>query len=267
MTRTTFRCVLAAALVTCAAPAERASAQVRGEIRLFGRVIDNETTDPIPGAIVELLNSRGSALGQALTNDHGAFVFIVPQHAGYRFRASRIGYRRANTPTLWTEEHDTLHVEIRLDHEAVLLAPLEVTAWSRRVRPSPVTEGFRDRMASGLGYFVTREDVLERKPLYATDMLTSIPGVQLRSSGRGTSREIFLPRTGANCPAQVFVDGLLLNGGGTDMGGSSFTLDDAVAPGSIEGIEVYHGLASVPAEFLNPESRCGAVVVWTRRGG
>lgn len=267
MTRTTFRCVLAAALVVCAAPAERAAAQVRGEIRLFGRVIDDETTEPIPGAIVELLNSRGSALGQALTNDHGAFVFIVPQHAGYRFRASRLGYRRTNTPTLWAEEHDTLHVEIRLDHEAVLLAPLEVTAWSRRVRPSPVTEGFRDRMASGLGYYVTREDVLERKPLFASDMLTSIPGVQLRSSGRGTSRQIFLTRTGGNCPAQIFVDGMLLNGSSPGMAAPDFTLDEAVAPGSIEGIEVYHGLASVPAEFLNPDSRCGAVVVWTRRGG
>lgn len=267
MTRTTFRTIVGAALVACAVPAAEGAAQVRGDIRIYGRVIDDVTTDPIPGAEVEILNSRGTRLARALTNDNGAFSFIVPQHAGYQFRAGRIGYRRTSTPTLWTEEHDTLHLEIRLDQEAVLLAPLEVTAWSRRVRPSPVTEGFRDRMASGLGYFLTRHDIEERKPMYVTDMLATIPGVQLRSSGRGSRRHIYLTRTGDNCPAQIFVDGFLLNGRSRLTGDQDFTLDDAVAPSSVEGIEVYHGLASVPAQFLNPDSRCGAVVVWTRRGG
>jgi hypothetical protein len=267
MTRTTFRCIVGAALVACAAPAGPAAAQVRGDIRLYGRVIDDVTSEPIPGATVELLSARGSRLAQALTNDNGTFSFIIPQHAGYQFRASRIGYRRTNTPTLWTEEHDTLHVEIRLDQEAVLLAPLEVTAWSRRVRPSPVTEGFRDRMASGLGFFVTRQEIEERKPIYITDMLASVPGVQLMSSGRGTRRHIYMTRTGDHCPAQIFVDGFLLNGRSRVTADPDFTLDDAVAPSSVEGIEVYHGLATVPAQFLNPDSRCGAVVVWTRRGG
>lgn len=267
MARTTFRIIVGAALVACIAPASQAPAQVRADIRLFGRVIDDVTTEPISGATVEILNARGVRLAQAVTNGYGAFSFIVPQHAGYQFRADRIGYRRTRTPTLWTEEHDTLHLEIRLDQEAVLLAPLEVTAWSRRVRPSPVTEGFRDRMASGLGYYLTRHDIEERKPNYVTDMLTAIPGVQLRSSGRGTRRHIFLTRTGDTCPAQIFVDGFLLNGRSRVTADQDFTLDDAVAPSSVEGIEVYHGLASVPAQFLNPDSRCGAVVVWTRRGG
>lgn len=268
---TTFSRVFASALFASALLSAPAAAQGRSEIRLYGRVVDDETTAPITGATVELLGIRGSILARAITDRSGTFSFTAHPRAAFRFRASRIGYRRTDTPTLWTDERDTLHIEIRLDEEAVLLAPLEVTAWSRRVRPSPVTEGFRDRMASGLGYFLTREDVEARKPVHVTDMLASIPGVQLRTSGRGTRRQIFLTRTGDNCPAQVFVDGFLLNGPSTVVDGPfsadpGFTLDDAVAPGSVEGIEVYHGLASVPAQFLNSDSRCGAVLIWTRRG-
>jgi outer membrane receptor for ferrienterochelin and colicin len=92
-----------------------------------------------------------------------------------------------------------------------------------------------------------------------------VPGVHLRSSGRGLRREVYMGRTGDYCPAQIFVDGFLLNGRSRLTGDTEFTIDDAVSPASIEGIEVYRGLSSVPAEFLNPDSRCGVVVVWTRR--
>jgi hypothetical protein len=45
------------------------------------------------------------------------------------------------------------------------------------------------------------------------------------------------------------------------------SVDDLVAPGAIEGIELYRGTATIPAEFLTPQARCGVVAIWTRRGG
>jgi hypothetical protein len=38
-----------------------------------------------------------------------------------------------------------------------------------------------------------------------------------------------------------------------------------VEPADVEAIEIFKGLASVPAEFLNPQSRCGVIAIWTKR--
>lgn len=256
--------VTAASLLLLAGPSAFAQST---PTRLSGRVIEDATTQPIEGAMVEILTARGRILARVATDADGRFRATLPTESGYRFRAGRIGFARVTTPVLWADDRNIVEVEIRLDPEAVLLAPLEVTAWARTVRPSTVTEGFRDRLASGLGYFFTRSDVERRAPTYVTDMLAGVPGVQLRASGRGARRHIYMSRTGEHCQAQIFVDGFLLNGRSRMTADPDFTLDDAVSPGSVEGIEVYHGLATVPAQFLNPDSRCGAVVVWTRRGG
>ena len=74
----------------------------------------------------------------------------------------------------------------------------------------------------------------------------------------------------SNCATQIFVDGFLLNrrtGSSRGAPPIDFRIDDVVSPSSIEGIEVYRGLSTVPAEFLNPDAECGVIAIWTRRGG
>ncbi len=46
------------------------------------------------------------------------------------------------------------------------------------------------------------------------------------------------------------------------------SLDDVVNPETVEGIEVYRTAAQVPAEFGGSGifTRCGVLVIWTRRG-
>ena len=74
-----------------------------------------------------------------------------------------------------------------------------------------------------------------------------------------------------NCATQIFVDGFLVNRrmvqpNGT-QGPEDIRIDDVVSPASVEGIEVYRGLSTVPAEFLNPDAACGVIAIWTKRGG
>jgi outer membrane receptor for ferrienterochelin and colicin len=117
------------------------------------------------------------------------------------------------------------------------------------------------------GIFITRRDIEQRRPMYASDMLRSIPGVQLTGGGGGTRPRIVLNRSvGMRCSTQIFVDGMLLNRRSFGPG-SDFRLDDVVSPGSIEGMEVYKGLSGIPPEFLTPDAECGVIAVWTRRGG
>jgi hypothetical protein len=239
-------------------------------VRLSGRVITAEDQSAIADARVELLNRREDVLAAMITDDGGSFQFVLPGHDGYAFRASRLGFRETTTPILWTDRYGDVEVEIRLDPEAILLAPLEVTAWARRVQPSPVLAGFRARLDIGLGHFFTREDIERLKPAMVTDLIGRVPGVRLQSSGSGINRAIYIARAafGArDCPAQIYVDGFLMNRQIASGDRLPFALDAAVTPASVEGIEVYHGLASVPAEFFTPHASCGVVAVWTRRGG
>jgi hypothetical protein len=46
---------------------------------------------------------------------------------------------------------------------------------------------------------------------------------------------------------------------------SASDLDNMVHPDRIAGIEVYDSPVQVPAEYSNPFSNCGSIVVWTKR--
>ena len=183
-----------------------------------------------------------------------------------RIFARRIGYKGANTPLLHFDNHRFIQVEVRMDTEAVLLAPLEVVVWSD-VDRSPLLDNFRQRRSQGMGIYITRQDIERRRPMYTSDLLRSVPGVELVGGGGGSRPRVALSRgLGMGCATQVFVDGMLVNR--RSFGEIiDFRLDDVVSPGSIEGIEIYRGLSSIPPEFLNADSQCGVIAVWTRRGG
>ncbi|UCC73545.1 MAG: TonB-dependent receptor plug domain-containing protein [Gemmatimonadota bacterium] len=226
-------------------------------VRVKGRVIEDESELPIDGVRVTLISIDDRRLEIAYTDELGSFEFAVRYRSGVKLRADRIGYKETLTPTLHFDDHDFFRVEIRMKVDAVLLAPLEVVGRSRSF--SPVHANFEHRRLTGSGWYITRSDIEELKPSYVTDLLATVPGVRLVSSGSGHRR---MPTFGRipGCYAQVYVDGFQINRG------PGFTIDDVVLPGSVEGIEVYRGLATVPAEYLSPDAICGVVAIWTRRG-
>jgi hypothetical protein len=261
MTSTRAFLLILAVATTAWLRSEPAPAQQAAPVEVRGIVIDDRTEEPIPGTSVTLLASWGQRLGMRMTDDQGRFSFEVRRAPGVRIEAQRIGYREATTPRLLFDGRTFLEVEIRLDVEAVLLAPLEVVAWS--VRRSPVFSEFDYRVRAGYGSYFTRADIERTKPGMVTDLLASLPGVRLRSSGTGHARVVEMSqitRMGA-CPVQVFMDGRLMNRSG------DIPIDELVTPADVEGLEVYRGLATVPPEFYNDWARCGVVAIWTRRGG
>lgn len=259
--RALLRCGLATLLLTAAA------STAESQVLLEGTVYEFESEQVIEGVFVEVIdpNNANRRLAGTLTDAAGKFSFNLGYRSAYRIRASRIGYQPTTTVVLWRDDFEAIWVDIRLDTEAVVLAPLEVIARAG-VRPSPVLDDFRVRRERGLGKFVTRGEIEARNPMFVTDVLTQIPGVHLESSGRGTRRTIYLGRGTRACPAEIYVDGMLLTRHSRMGPDAGFTLDDAVAPSDVEGIEVYSGIASIPAEFLSPRAGCGVIAVWTIRG-
>jgi hypothetical protein len=238
-----------------------AATPLAAQVRLYGRVADERTGASIDGARVTLLDERGRRIGAQTVEADGEFEFFVKRHGRHFIHAARLGYRENTSPALRLGEHSLLRVELRLDPDAVLLAPLEVMARAQS-RTSPVLANYEARLRAGIGTFVTRQEIERLRPSRITDVLATLPGVHLQSSGgAGHSRTVYMSRA-VNCAAQVFIDGFLMN----RLAGA-VSVDDLVSPASVEGIEVYRGMATVPAEFVTPQARCGVVAIWTRRGG
>lgn len=264
----TFFCGALALLAAGAVPA-------RAQGMFTGVVVDHHTEQPIEGARVELLNQQGRRMQRVLTDGTGRFRF-VPRPGYYMFRVDRVGYVQVQTAHVRVVR-DSVDLEIRMRDDAVMLAPVTVVARSGRV--SPVLAGFYNRMENGFGRYITRDHIEQRQPGNITDMLRTLPGLRMtpRQSGFGSDVEMSRasPRMGG-CPVQIFLDGIRINRStGVDVPRDSLdtdliALNEAIAideladPSELEGIEVYYGLAGVPAEFMGPDARCGTVAVWTR---
>lgn len=234
------------------------AAPVSGQVRIVGHVISEETGLPLGDAEVTARRADGRLLERVETKSDGAFEFAISKVKVIQIQAKRLGYEGNTTPLLHFDNHKFIEVEVRLATDAILLAPLEVVLWSG-VDKSPLLDNFRFRRRIGLGTFITRQDVEKAHPVRISDMLRTIPGVTLLSSGAGHHPAVQIDRGVANgCQTQVFLDGVRM---------PDPHLDDLVTPGDVEGIEIYKGMASIPAEFLTPDAPCGVVAVWTRRGG
>lgn len=232
-------------------------------VRVAGRVIADEDGRPLAAADISIRRPDGGFIAATETDSTGSFSFFVTSVPAVRIYAQRYGYESTVTPLLYFDGRSFIQVEVRLATDAVLLAPLEVVVWSE-VDESPLLDNFRMRYEEGLGVYFTRTDIERRRPMYVSDLLRSVPGVSLVGGGGGQRPRIELTRTaGMRCRTQIFLDGMLMTRGGVD----DVRLDDLVSPGSVEGIEVYRGLSTIPPEFLNADAECGVVAVWTRRGG
>lgn len=238
------------------------------QVVLEGRVVDDSTGRPIESARVLLQNHHGNAVGEQTTQSTGRFRFELTRSERYRLEARAVGYLPARRTVLWMmENRNFAGIEVRLTPHATLLAPVEVLALAPP-KTSPVLENMEYRRTHGFGIRISRQQIEARNPLHVTDILAETPGVRVDRQGSGSTRRVIHlgppvpgPR-GGDCPVQIFLDGMLAT---RAVAGGDVTVDDLVRPQDVEAIEIFKGLATVPAEFLNPEARCGVIAVWTKR--
>ncbi|HEX8393164.1 MAG TPA: carboxypeptidase regulatory-like domain-containing protein [Longimicrobium sp.] len=252
-----------------------------------GRLLDARDGGPVVGGSVVLMTDAGRFQREVLSDSLGVFGFSGVTPGRFRLRAGRVGYTTAQSGYLILGHNDTIVVNMRVSVTEVVLEPVTVVARSAS-RSSAMLRGFYERADRGLGSYLTRDHIERRNASYVSDLLLTVPGV--RSAGwQPGGRQLYLARsfkTGpGGCPVQFFVDNVHVNRTGSlaargfaritagdtvamARGTDPFqpSIDEIVDPASIEGIEVYPGLGSVPAEFSSPEARCGTVVIWTRRG-
>jgi TonB family protein len=239
-----FTWLVVAALTTVTggtARAQQRTATVTGVVR-------DSLGVAIPGVYVGVVGG-----GYRVTTDDSGRYRIRGVVAGpATMTARRIGYR-PHSRRVWLEGGELRAVDFRLELTTAALAEVRVTE-AREVWESRLA-GFNARSKQQIGHFVTRERIERANSSALTDMLREIPGVRI---GAMLNEGRMIRLRGATCPPLIFVDGFPATAGEFDL--------DIIDLKSVEGIEVYGGMASIPAELTGPREldRCGVIAVWSR---
>lgn len=227
-------------LVAAAAHAQQAGTSVSGTVR-------DSAGQPIANADVGVLGAV-----RARTDAGGVYhiVNLLPGRAMLTVR--RIGFV-AQTRPLRVEEGESRQVDF------VLVASVQTLDGERVVAKHEVFDsrlaGFDERRKRQVGHFVTRERIDRANSATLVDVLREIPGLRIGGLGLGV-RPVRI--RGATCPPLVFIDGFPASAGEFDL--------DMIDVHTVEGIEVYSGLGSLPPEFSGPRDldRCGVIAIWSR---
>jgi hypothetical protein len=250
-----------------------------------GLVLEDSTSAAVPGAEIFLLDSLGNSLALEVTDRDGRF-FMSPPPGRYAFRALRMGYAPTVTSDLLIPEGSPpIDLTILLPSEGVVLEPVVVEGERQPFAPGPL-EGFYERKRRGWGLQLTREEIEEKVPGRFTDILRGLPGVRVVVTGQnkhivqmvgqaprlepgaynthkptGSSvieKGKYAPGILPACPVSYYLDGAKYY---PDERGI-----DEILVSDVEAVEVYRRASETPADFLDSDSRCGVVVIWTRRG-
>ncbi len=116
---------------------------------------------------------------------------------------------------------------------------------------------FDKRRKSGLGRYLTAEDVARHRPVVTSDLFRLVPGVYVERSPVGETMLLVRGMFTEKCSPSVYIDDRFM----WDM--SADALDEYVRPDKIAGIEIYSG-AMVPPQYQPAMSGCGSIVIWTK---
>lgn len=141
-------------------------------------------------------------------------------------------------------------VLVQMDPASQKLTNVKVT--ENVTRSSLALRDFDERKARGIGQFVTREEIVARGSSRLSDVLRTKKGVNVVKGGK-----VRFVAFRKECMPYIWLDGVLSRGMEVDELPSS----------TVEAMELYTYMATVPAEFqsiganTNP---CGTIVIWTR---
>ena len=122
-----------------------------------------------------------------------------------------------------------------------------------------MTQDLAQRIRTGLGDYITYDDIERRRAVRTSDLLTGIAGVEV--SGRGVYNTRGVSSINAltcNGGMPMYIDGTFA--GFADPSSSPL---DLVQPSDILAIEVYKSAVTMSAAL--PPSPCGGIFLWTKR--
>ena len=245
---------LVAAILSCLAVGQAArnpaSAQEDSTRRsdsgvVVGVVTSREMYEPLSGAQVVVV---GTALATT-TDSLGQFTLRGAPAGPFTIQIRAVGY----TPQSW-------HLSAPPGPEAPRSFELDALPYQLpRVLVKEKTPlaarrfaDFERRHHSGMGYFITQEQIERSGAATLVDLLARVRGVeQVCLSNDCVAKMV---RSPPGCYPQYFLDGME----------SRPYFARHTPPGDIRGIEIYRGSSEIPGEFTGSNSACGVIAIWTK---
>ena len=191
------------------------------------------------------------ATAHAYSDAGGAFRLTGVPGGAVSVHVRRIGFRPAAV-AVTVAPGATAQVNVTVSAVAQNLSPVFVRGRQQYI--GPLAEFYRHRDGHGPGRFISRDEIDRRNPMRFTDLLRTVPGVQLVPTPRIPNAVRF---RGMRCHPLVWLDGGKLNAAEFDV--------DLIDPNTVEGIEIYSSFTTVPPQYMGVwgEGNCGVIVVWT----
>jgi iron complex outermembrane receptor protein len=159
-----------------------------------GRVVDEETGQPLGAAQVQVLGAEGEQASGVLSENDGRFrIRLAP--GSYSVVSTLVGYRQARVDGITVTAGQTTQVEIRMTSTAFELNPVVVTASRRQEKILDSPSNIQ---------IVPQEQIEERTVLQPTEHVRNLPGVDMAQNGLTSSAVV---TRGFN---NVFSGGLLV---------------------------------------------------------
>jgi len=190
------------------------------------------------------------------TDERGHFVFPPIPKGDVEISVRRIGYEPQLVRFVVScGPADSIRVVVAELPQVMEAVNVSVAERHRRQR----IEDFYWRRARGIGTYFTREEIQSRRASVPSDVLRTAKGIRFVQTRSGTGiRFSSATNMRTPCAPMIWIDGQRAPGMEVD----EIPLND------IEGIELYNGASTTPAEFWQANAvQCGTVVVWTRLPG
>ena len=240
--------------------------------QLVGLVLTDSTRKPIAGVEVVI-----PALGLATrTNDRGEFRIADVPAGRHQVIARRFGYGPLEA-TVSFAGTETVDRKIFLTRIAIL-DTMSVTGLANRRGNG--FGAFEERRRMGLGKFIDSTELRKNEHRRLGDLLASFSGVHLvappicganglvapKCVVSGSTRIAYNNRQ-RGCPMQVIVDGVTVYRPREEDQNWAymFDLSSFLSVSGLMGVEVYRSPAEVPPEYGGSASKCGLLMLWSRR--
>lgn len=233
-----------AAALQLAAPAPARAQLQPGTAGVIGRIFD-ERTNEVLLQVVLLVDSVHRDLP---VSSQGRFVLTNLAPGRHRIEIRHIGYR-------------PLVLEVMLAPGQVLERQFamvftgdrlpEISVESRHSKLLPRFADFERRKTTGIGAYITRDEIRSRGYMNMGDALRTIKGVRVNCGA--IECLIHMTRAAPGCYPVFYVDGRRAR---------SFAESTPIS--DVQGIEVYRGAAEMPGEFTGDGAMCGVIAIWTR---
>jgi hypothetical protein len=252
------------------------SASAQAVVRGF--VYDDSTGVRLAGAAVMLVDPRtDAAVVNTKTDSLGQFQLKTGRGL-FQIVALREGYNQIQSAPVPLADGEQLMIRVPIamngdPHNKIgVLEHVKPSsaAVAAANEPGHAADIARRRMV-GTGLQFTRDQLEESQAQTVADFLRRLPGVDIRD-GAG-SDNVQMRRSGGPalasrvpslaCHVGWFLDGMRVDRPGAESmtaGFSSIRVDE------LDAIEVFRGVSEMPPEFAQPDLRCGAIALWSRRG-